>query len=148
MRLAVTALALVLGLALPAAAEAPGSKSPASPGRIVDRQGIGGTWTGKYYYGDRPAVSFTLNLEDDKGRITGDTVEPATFGNGGSEFLTAAVKGRRNGDTLTFSKTYDGRGGVSHTVYYEARISRDGRSMNGRWSLNDTSGIFEAERSK
>lgn len=147
--LATLALALPLSLALPAVAAGPGAPGPApvSPAlQPVADQGITGVWTGFYYYGDRPGVPFTLYIEERGGKISGESSEPATFGDGSSNFLTARIKGSRNGNRFTFTKTYDGRGGVRHAVRYTAQIARDGMNMRGNWETGTTLGTFEAQR--
>jgi hypothetical protein len=147
--LAALALALPLCLGLPAAAGGPAAPTPAPVNPMlqpVADQGISGVWTGTYYYGNRPPVPFTLYLNERGGRVSGQSREPATFGDGTSEVLIARIKGRRTGDTFTFTKTYNGTGGVNHAVQYTAQIARDGMNMEGYWETGNTTGGFEAQR--
>jgi hypothetical protein len=104
---------------------------------------INGTWKGTYSYEDgRPPVSFELELCQESSRIRGSVAEPASTG--GAE-LGARVEGSVAQGTLTFRKTYDGRGGLSHSVEYEGAAA-NGR-MSGKWRIGtEVSGPFEIER--
>jgi len=58
--------------------------------------------------------------------------------------LFANLRGTVSGKAITFTKTYDGTGGVSHSVFYQGTISSDGRSMSGRWNIGTFGGTFSA----
>jgi len=101
-------------------------------------------WSGIYYYGDGRSNSFTLDLQVSGSSISGRTSEPATFGDGSSSTLYANIFGSVSGSSISFTKTYDGTGGVSHSVQYAGAISADGASMSGTWRIANDSGSFTA----
>lgn len=108
-------------------------------------QSIATQWQGAYSYTDkRPPVPFSLQLQQNQGSIRGRTTEPATFGNGSSANLYANIAGVVSGSSISFTKTYDGTGGVSHSVSYSGSISADGRTMSGTWRIGNLSGPFQA----
>jgi hypothetical protein len=114
---------------------------------IAQNANIATDWNGAYYYpsGDkRSPVPFTLKIQVNGNSFTGRTTEPATFGNGTSSQLFANVSGSVTGAGINFVKTYDGTGGVSHSVQYRGTISADGTSMNGAWNIGSFSGRFSA----
>jgi len=110
---------------------------------LADSQNItaslSGQWKGRYYY-PRPRngisnVPFGMDLVVSQGRVTGHVIEPATFGDGTSNNLYANFSGRVVGDTIRWKKTYDGTGGVDHSVYYSGVIDRGNRRIDGRWKI-------------
>lgn len=103
-------------------------------------------WQGQYAYPDgREPVVFIMTLDSaGDGSFTGDSEEPATFGNGSSPTLTATLDGATRGPLIRFTKTYDGSGGQTHSVEYEGKISNDGNSINGAWHLGSYGGTFQA----
>ncbi|MBM3527767.1 MAG: hypothetical protein FJX62_06720 [Alphaproteobacteria bacterium] len=102
-------------------------------------------WRGSYTYPDgRRSVPFVLTLSGSQGAVTGRTTEPNTFGNKSASQLFGNVRGTISGSSVSFTKTYDGTGGVNHSVAYSGTIS--GNSMSGRWVIGNTSGSFSATR--
>jgi hypothetical protein len=104
-------------------------------------------WEGKYYYptGDKRApVPFRLSLQIDRDSLSGQMSEPATFGNGSSPELYADISGHISGTAVAFTKTYDGTGGVNHSVEYLGTIAATGSSMSGSWHVGDFGGAFSA----
>lgn len=104
-------------------------------------------WSGQYFYPDsdkpRAPVAFTLTLRvSADGSFSGRTEEPNTFGKQPAPRLYATVRGAINGSGVQFTKTYDGTGGVSHSVAYSGNVSSDGSSMSGSWRIKDYSGAF------
>jgi len=109
---------------------------------------LSGTWSGRYEYPDgRPGVDFTMNLVFSQGTIAGSVVEPNTFGDSTSNNLYANFTGAVNGDDIRWLKTYDGTGGVSHSVTYEGTLDRAGKSIAGRWT-SGASGTFTLSRTE
>ena len=94
-------------------------------------------WQGAYGYGDsRAPVPFTFTLNVNGGAVSGRITEPAThFGNGTSSNLYANISGSTDGTHISFTKTYDGHGGQTHSVSYSGTIGSDGASMSGSWQL-------------
>jgi hypothetical protein len=119
---------------------------PGTSGLALGQQ-VATQWQGQYFYpsGDkRSPVPFAMSLQVSGGALSGRTAEPATFGNGSSSQLFANLRGNVSGNRIAFTKTYDGTGGVSHSVQYQGTISPDGRSMSGNWSIGDFGGTFSA----
>lgn len=116
------------------------------PGRAFAGDGINGTWKGTYSYDDgRPPVSFELCLCSEGAGVIGTVSEPNTFGDKNAEALHARVEGNLVGHALTFRKTYDGTGGVQHSVEYTGAVS--GETLTGIWRIPpETSGKFEVTR--
>lgn len=103
-------------------------------------------WSGSYRYGNNQSVNFSLRLSvSSNGSLSGRTQEPNTFGNKSAASLFANVQGSVQGSGIRFTKTYDGTGGVNHSVSYSGTLGSDGKSMNGTWRIgNDNSGSFSA----
>lgn len=94
------------------------------------------TWKGSYaYINGRAPVPFTLTLTTKGKGISGRIVEPASFGDGSTDTLIANIAGTSFGYEVTFTKTYDGTGGQTHTVNYRGTI--DGKTMFGFWQVGD-----------
>jgi hypothetical protein len=74
--------------------------------------------------------------------LAGRTSEPNTFGVTNDPYVSANVSGVVQGDRVTFTKTYDGTGGQTHSVQYAARVDRDHGVMVGEWSLGSARGAF------
>jgi hypothetical protein len=109
---------------------------------------VTGVWTGKYEYpaGSMQApVEFTIIFLQKGDDLTGHVKETNTFGKQPEPFLHSSLKGRLNKETrdLTFTKTYDGTAGASHSVEYSGRIAEDGATVDGgSWKLGGLSGTF------
>ncbi len=117
------------------------------PENILQDRGVSGHWKGRYYYEDgRQSVPFYADLFETETGFEGKISEPNTFASGQTTSLTADMRGRLNGNEIWFRKTYDGRGGQSHSIDYKGVISEDGLSVNGRWQLSGSSGRFELYR--
>jgi outer membrane protein assembly factor BamE (lipoprotein component of BamABCDE complex) len=121
------------------------SPSRPAPSPASAAVSLAGTWRGLYSYGPqgvRP-VEFTLTVSGSAEGFVGRMWEPATFGNGTSDKLFADISGQvtPSGD-IRFTKKYDGTGGVSHSVTYEGSLDEMGRTVEGRWALGASSGVF------
>ncbi|MGH6779619.1 MAG: caspase family protein [Bradyrhizobium sp.] len=112
---------------------------------------LSGVWSGTYYYSNgnrqRPVhFVFTFGSNGCRGR----SEEPNTFGNRGARKLFAnlscSVNSLAPGRVITIKKTYDGTGGVSYSVIYTGTVSRDLRSISGRWAINNIRGNFIMSR--
>ena len=106
----------------------------------------GEVWTGTYNYSDgRPSVSFTLFVTGSgNNHFRGVVVEPNTLGDRRAQLLYADFEGRQTGTSVTFTKTYDGTGGVAHGVLYEGQTS--GGIANGNWHIGNDTGSFSLTR--
>jgi len=118
---------------------------PPPPALTVDD--MQGTWRGYYRYSPRSSnapVEFVLRLKVQDGAVTGTTVEPRTFGKGPSEYLYANIRGQVTPEgRLSFTKSYDGTGGVSHSVKYTGWLDLDARRITGEWVISSTRGSFD-----
>ena len=115
-----------------------------------------GVWVGKYRYAEgavdqagnaREPVQFRMFIVHNGDGLWGYVHEPKTFGEGDSPGLHAVLDGRFDPQTkkVSFTKTYDGTGGVRHAVKYEGRVGDDD-AMKGTWEIpNDISGTFTAD---
>lgn len=109
---------------------------------------LSGVWRGVYSGGGGATTEFEISISDIGGALTGTTIERNAFGSRDAMFLLATVSGRRAGDRINFVKTYDGTGGISHSVTYEGRILPGGRRIVGTWTIGGSSqrGQFEMVR--
>lgn len=108
-------------------------------------------WHGEYHYPEeknsRPPVNFDLSLIKVGKNIHGKITEPNTFGENGYSNLSANIKGTisKSGD-VNFTKTYDGTAGVSHSVHYKGKLSKNKLVINGSWHIKNVSGSFSMKK--
>lgn len=110
---------------------------------------IAGTWTGLYSYpGGKGQVSFTFVFES--AGCLGRSDELNTFGKRDAPKLFASLTCSSNslspGQVVSIKKTYDGTGGVSHSVIYTGVVSADLRVISGSWKIGNQSGPFTMQR--
>jgi len=112
---------------------------------------IDGIWSGYYSYQGsklRPVVIAVVMSKNPDGHITGDVLEPNTFGPTTSPSLTSKISGAIVGKDVNLTFTYDGREGVSHSIENVLNFSDDGKSLSGTWSIvNDRHGKIELTKS-
>ncbi len=108
---------------------------------------LSGLWMGSYSYpgGRGPTTPFLARIEDDGGQLSGTIVEPNTIGPS-SDTLEAALSDSREGSAVDFTKVYDGASDAAHAVDYVGRLSPDGNTVSGVWSLAEVDGTFEMYR--
>ncbi len=108
---------------------------------------LSGLWLGNFSYpgGLGPTTPFLARLEDHGGSLGGSTIEPNTIGSGRKE-LSAVISGSRDGRAVDFTKMYDGESDAAHAVDYVGRLSGDGNTISGVWSLGGMDGTFEMHR--
>ncbi len=108
---------------------------------------LSGLWLGSFSYpgGQGPLTPFLASLEDHGGSLRGTIVEPNTIG-GSSDQLQSLISGSRSGSAVDFTKMYDGESDAAHAVDYVGRVSADGNSITGIWSLAEIDGSFEMHR--
>lgn len=111
------------------------------------RLAMTGYWHGTFAYPafEGPTTPFAANIVEEAGALSGTIIEPNTIGFGSDE-LQAVIAGRRDGQAVDFTKTYDGASDAAHAVDYVGRLSADGRTVTGVWSLADLDGTFEMHR--
>jgi Caspase domain len=110
---------------------------------------IAGLWSGTYYYpNNNQPVAFTFSFGS--AGCSGRGEEPNTFGNKSAPKLFAdlscSVTALSPGQVVTIKKTYDGTGGVSHSVIYTGTVSADLHTISGQWAINATRGNFTMSR--
>jgi uncharacterized caspase-like protein len=108
---------------------------------------LSGKWSGMYFYPNdvQAAVDFEMKVVHAAGdRLTATVKEPNTFGPNPAQepHLYAKCKGTFDGAArrLTWTKTYDGTDGISHSVEYTGDLSEDGKSVEGTWTIKDENG--------
>lgn len=108
---------------------------------------ISGLWMGSFSYpaGQGPTTPFLARIEDRDGSLSGSIIEPNTVGHSSDE-LEAVLSGSRDGSAVDFTKTYDGASDAAHSVDYVGRLSADGNTISGVWSLETLDGFFEMHR--
>jgi hypothetical protein len=108
---------------------------------------LSGLWLGSYSYpsGLGPTTPFLARIEDYDGSLSGTIMEPNTMG-GSSDELQAVISGSRSGSSVDFTKMYDGESDAAHAVDYVGRLSTDGNTVSGVWSLENLDGSFEMYR--
>ncbi|WP_218279777.1 hypothetical protein, partial [Pseudomonas sp. FW305-E2] len=82
---------------------------------------LSGDWNGTYRYVTKnfKSVNFVVHLSEKDAKLTGKVVEPNTLSDSPVKQLRADIRGTVDPDlTISFTKTYDGTGGVSHSVQY------------------------------
>jgi hypothetical protein len=114
---------------------------PPPPGPAIVT--ITGVWNGTYFYPSaQKPVPFIFSF--DANGCAGRSEEPNTFGNKSAAKLYAnlscSVGALSPGQTITITKTYDGTGGVSHTVMYTGTVSADLNQISGQWAIGGKPG--------
>lgn len=107
-----------------------------------------GDWTGGYLSSDGTDVNtFDVKLTQEGARISGTITEVNAFGDVSKAlFLTSTFVGQRRGMDVSFTKTYDGSGGASHSVSYTGRLEPNGRRIRGNYNADGATGTFEMVR--
>jgi hypothetical protein len=135
-KVGLTAAALVLGalaMMTPASAQAGAS--------------LTGVWSGYYGYdGQSGRVPFQAKLAAAGATFAGTTIEPNTFGEPTTMFLTANVVGQASNGAVSFIKTYDGTGGQTHSVSYRGTLTANSQCVAGTWTIDAISGPFQVCR--
>jgi hypothetical protein len=112
---------------------------------VSGKANISGLWMGRYSYPFGGSVPFLASIADAEGALSGTIIEPNTMGPSGGS-LEAILSGSRHGGAIDFTKAYDGASDAAHAVDYVGRLSGDGNSITGVWSLADADGAFEMHR--
>ena len=109
---------------------------------------ISGLWMGHYAYPSEQMGSptpFLARIDDAGGALSGTIIEPNTIGRS-SDSLEAVLSGSRTGSADEFTKVYDGASDAAHADDYVGRLSNDGNTITGVWSLAEFDGSFEMHR--
>ena len=106
----------------------------------------GQVWQGAYHYPNAPSVQFVFFVTGaTSANFEGVIVENNTLGNPNAPLLYGNVYGQVNRDGISFDKTYDGTGGVTHTVRYVGTLGQGYDNFNGTWTTGGASGNFEMQ---
>jgi len=95
-----------------------------------------GRWSGMFSYPALlPPNSFEATLRDSGGLISGITTEADDDPFGSGATLHAVIEGRREGNSVTFSKSYDDLGRAPFAILYRGTVHPDGDEIEGRWEI-------------
>ena len=90
-----------------------------------------------------PETVFSARIEEVGGAFTGALQEPNVHGLGPGGVVTSDIEGVRTGQSVVFTKFYDGSGGMNHAIRYEGEADSGLTRIDGRWSIpRDISGTF------
>lgn len=120
----------------------------AAPLAAAQAPSLSGAWTGGYISADGADVNtFDINMSQAGAALSGTITEVNKFGDPSRAlFLTSTLTGRIQGAEVSFTKTYDGSGGVSHSVRYRGRLEPGGRRVRGSYDAQGVTGSFEMVR--
>lgn len=119
-----------------------------APVAMAQQSGVAGSWRGGYISSDRSDVNeFQLTFQQAGGAISGTATEVNIFADTSRAlFLTSTLSGTINGNTVQFTKRYDGSGGASHSVVYRGTLEAGGRRVRGTYTADGATGTFEMVR--
>lgn len=106
---------------------------------------LSGSWSGAYRYprGNWPETVFNAQIQEVGGAFTGSMQEPNLLRRNLGPVASADIEGVRTNQAVTFTKFYDGSGGMRHAVRYEGTANAALTRIDGRWIIpNDWSGTF------
>lgn len=106
---------------------------------------LSGSWSGAYRYAAdvRGEVVFNAQIEEVGGAFTGALQEPNAYGYAPGSVVTSDIEGVRTGQAVTFTKFYDGSGGMAHAVRYDGTANTNLSRIDGKWSIpRDLTGTF------
>ncbi len=109
------------------------------------RDSLSGPWSGAYRFASDvwPEVVFNAQIEEVEGAFSGALQEPNVYGLAAGNVITSDIEGVRNGQSIVFTKFYDGSGGMAHAVRYEGTVDANLSRIDGTWSIpRDWSGSF------
>jgi hypothetical protein len=111
-------------------------------------EGLTGTWQGGYIAATSDdANRFDVKLTQQGTTLTGTMTELNAISDPAQAmFLTSTLAGSIEGRTVRFVKTYDGSGGVSHSVTYRGALDPNGRRIRGAFDAGGATGDFEMVR--
>lgn len=114
----------------------------------VAAQELSGTWQGGYVAAtSADANHFNVKLTQQGAKLTGTLTEFNAISDPvATMFLTSTLTGAVEGRSVRFVKTYDGSGGVSHSVTYRGELDPNGRRIRGTYDAGGALGAFEMVR--
>lgn len=109
------------------------------------RSSLTGSWSGAYRFpaDALPETVFNVQIEEVAGAFTGSMQEPNLLRLGPGQIVSADIEGTRSGEAVTFTKFYDGSGGMDHAIRYDGTVDDALTRIEGTWSIpRDWSGTF------
>ncbi|HEY8574415.1 hypothetical protein [Phenylobacterium sp.] len=102
-------------------------------------ENLTGVWHGMYTYpyGGEP-TAFVASVLDTAGALSGTTHEASTLPWLLGVTVFATIGGAREGENVSFLKTYDDAAqgsGYDRPVRYEGRLNADRTEIEGRWRI-------------
>ena len=98
-------------------------------------QDLTGVWNGLYSYPDGRSVTFVATLIESGSTLSGSTHEPCVGGDCPAGTLFASLMGGRQGNAVSFRKTYAAASPRFGTVNYEGRLNAEATEIEGRWTI-------------
>jgi hypothetical protein len=97
-------------------------------------QNLTGVWSGRYFYPRELApVSFVATLIETAASLTGMTHEPADPATGTVRYAT--LQGQRDGNAVSFVKTYDNARSDVLPIDYSGVLNGDATEIAGTWRI-------------
>jgi hypothetical protein len=114
---------------------------------VAQTDQLDGAWRGAYISDNGVDINtFDVTFDQSGTTLNGTVLEVNIMGDSKTLFLTSTLAGKREGARVRFTKTYDGSGGVSHSVAYEGMIDATGRRIVGTYDAGGSGGEFEIAR--
>jgi hypothetical protein len=94
-----------------------------------------GIWQGQFSYPEKlPPEFFTATLLERPGLLGGSIQETHQHGKTAGKTFYASVHGRRVGNAVTFTKTYE-TPPRRHSVHYDGTLNEEGTEIEGSWTV-------------
>jgi hypothetical protein len=94
-----------------------------------------GTWQGQFSYpASPPPECFIATLLERPGLLGGSIQETHQHGKTAGKTFYASVNGRREGNAVTFTKTYESPP-RRHSVQYEGTLNAEATEIEGSWTI-------------
>jgi hypothetical protein len=97
---------------------------------------LSGAWDGIYNYprGYRPNA-FSATVRDSRGQLAGEISEPSQERRDRGAILHAFLEGSREGNAVSFVKTYDVPSRAHYAIFYTGTVNGEGSEISGRWDI-------------
>lgn len=97
---------------------------------------LSGRWHGFYNMpNDAAPTPFEAELRDIGGLLSGTISEDGDTFDCLGQTLHAVLDGRRDGDSVSFTKRYDYLPRADYSIHYEGVLTPDGNEIEGRWMI-------------
>jgi len=103
-------------------------------------ESISGHWVGYFsYVGSNRAESYSVVFKQSGNSLSGTILEINKAGGSKAVALTSNLTGFVSGNSVLFTKQYDGSGGQTHQVTYELTLLSSSKLV-GIWKINGRKG--------